>query len=133
MTPMNQKDDSLSPDASFQHLRLSMVGDVALIEICTKDFQGPRAGKELGYELATVLAQDWARRIVVDFHKTAFMSSSGFAALFKLVNQANASRRQLKFCGMARGVMTGAAVVGLTKIVEVHDDLAGAMKAFAPA
>lgn len=130
---MNRNDEPLSPDASFQHLRLSMVGDVALVEIHTKDFQGPRAGKELGYELATVLAQDWARRIVVDFHRTAFMSSSGFAALFKLVGQAKASGRQVKFCGMARGVMTGAAVVGLTKMVEVHEDRAGAIKAFAPA
>lgn len=128
---MNRKDELLSSDASFQHLRLSMVGDVALVEIHTKDFQGPKAGKELGYELATVLAQDWARRIVVDFHRTAFMSSSGFAALFKLVNQAKASGRQVKFCTMVKGVMTGAAVVGLTKIVEVHEDRAAALKAFA--
>ncbi len=128
---MNRKDEPLSPDASFQHLRLSMVGDIALVEIHTKDFQGPKAGKELGYELATVLAQDWACRIVVDFHRTSFMSSSGFAALFKLVNQARASGRQVKFCAMVKGVMTGAAVVGLTKIVEVHEDRAGALKAFA--
>jgi anti-sigma B factor antagonist len=129
---MNPKDEPLPPDQSFQHLRLSMLGNVALVEVHTKDFQGPKAGKELGYELATVLAQDWARRILVDFHRTAFMSSSGFAALFKLVSQAKASGRQVKFCGMARGVMTGAVVVGLTKLVDVHEDRAGALKAFTP-
>ncbi len=118
------------PTPNFQHLRLSMVGDVALVEIRTKDLQGPKAGKELGSELAMVLAQDWARRILLDFHRTAFLSSSGFAALFKLVNQAKASGRQVKFCGMAPGVLSGAEVVGLPKLVEIHEDHAGALKAF---
>ena len=116
---------------NFQHLRLSMVGDVALVEVHTKDLQGPKAGKELGTELALVLAQEWARRILLDFHRTAFMSSSGFAALFKLVNQARAVGREVKFCAMVPGVMTGAEVVGLPKVVEIYKDQDGAMKAFA--
>ena len=28
------------PDPQFQHLRLSMVKDVAVVEICTKELQG---------------------------------------------------------------------------------------------
>ena len=66
--------------SNFQHLELSMAGDVALVELTTKDLQGPKAGQELGSELALVLAQDWARRILVDFRRTLFLSSSGFAA-----------------------------------------------------
>jgi anti-anti-sigma regulatory factor len=118
---------------SFQHLGLSMVGDVALIELRTKDLQGPKAGQELGSELAIVLAQDWARRILVDFRRTAFLSSSGFAALFKLVNQARADGRQVKFCCMAPGLMIGAEVVGLPKVVEIHENQTAALKAFTPA
>jgi anti-anti-sigma regulatory factor len=118
---------------SFQHLGLSMVGDVALVELRTKDLQGPKAGHELGSELALVLAQDWARRILVDFRRTAFLSSSGFAALFKLVNRARADGRQVKFCGMAPGMMIGAEVVGLPKVVEIHENQAAALKSFAAA
>ncbi len=118
-----------SPD--FQHLALSMVGDVALVELRTKDLQGPRAGQELGNELAMVLAQDWARRIVVDFRRTAFLSSSGFAALFKLVSRAREDGRQLKFCGFAPGMLIGAEVVGLPKVVEFHETQDAALKSFA--
>src|SRR6185312_6490323 len=82
----------------FEHLRLSMVGDVALVEILSRDLQGPKAGQEFGTELALVLAQDAARRILLDFRRTAFVSSSSLAALFKLVNQARAGGRELKFC-----------------------------------
>ena len=110
---------------------MSMVGDVALVEIRTKDLQGPKAGHELGSELALVLAQDWARRILLDFRRAAFLSSSSFAALFKLVNQARTGGREVKFCGMAPGVFSGAEVVGLPKVVEIHKDQAAAMKSFA--
>jgi anti-sigma B factor antagonist len=119
--------------ANFQHLGLSMVGDVTLVELHTKDLQGPKAGLELGNELALVLAQDWAKRILVDFRRTAFLSSSGFAALFRLVNQARADGRLVKFCGMAPGMKIGAEVVGLPKVVEILDNQSVALKAFATA
>ena len=45
-----------SPD--FQHLRLSMVKDVAVVEIRTRDLQGPMLAQELGTELAPVTSQD---------------------------------------------------------------------------
>ena len=39
------------PTPDFQHIRLSMVGDIALVEILTKDLQGPKRAVELGTEL----------------------------------------------------------------------------------
>jgi anti-anti-sigma factor len=106
------------------------VGDVALVEIRTRELLGPKTGLELGSELARVLAQDGARRILLDFRRTAFVSSSSVAALFKLVNQARASAKQVRFCSMAPGVLAGAEVVGLPKIVEIHKDQAEGLKAF---
>ena len=119
-----------TPD--FQHIRLNMVGDVALVEILTRNLQGPKVGRELGTELALVLAQDGVRRILLDFRRAAFLSSSSFAALFKLVNRARADGRVVKFCSMAPGVLAGAEVVGLPKIVEIHKDQLTALQAFAP-
>jgi anti-anti-sigma factor len=114
----------------YEHLRLSMVGDVALVEILSRDLQGPKAGMEFGTELARVLSQDAARRILLDFRRTAFVSSSSLAALFRLVNQARAGGRELKFCSMTPAVLSGAAVVGLPKIVEILQDQSEALRAF---
>ncbi len=116
----------------FQHVRLSMLGDVALVEIRTRDLQDHRTGLELGFELARVLDLDRARRILLDFRRAAFMSSTSFAALFKLVNQARASGREVRFCSMAPDVLAGAEVVGLPKIVQIHQDQAAGLKAFTP-
>lgn len=120
-----------TPD--FQHLRLTMVGDVTLVEILSRNLQGPKVGKELGADLARILARDEARRILLDFRRAAFLSSSTFAALFKLLNRARADGRVVKFCGLAPGVLAGAEVVGLPKVVEIHKDQLAGLQSFATA
>jgi anti-anti-sigma factor len=119
------------PDTQFQHLRLSMVKDVAVVEICTKELQGMPLAQELGHELALVMAQDWAGRILIDFRKVGYLSSTGFAAIFKLLSRAKAEGREVKLCGMEHGVRLGAEIVGLDKVVEIHPDEASALRAFA--
>jgi anti-anti-sigma factor len=121
------------PRPDFQHLRLSMVKDVAVVEIRTRDLQGPRLARELSTELALVTAQEWARRLLVDFRRVSYLGSTGFAALFKLVARARAEGREVKLCGMENGVRLGAEIVGLQKLVEIHDDEAAAMRTFARA
>jgi anti-sigma B factor antagonist len=119
--------------ADFQHLRLSMVNDVAVIEIHTKDINGPLLAQELSHELAMVTAQDWAKRVVVNFRRVAFLSSTGFAAIFKLVSRARAESRELKLCEMDHGVQLGAEIVGLDKVAEIHSTEAAALRSFAQA
>ena len=118
-----------SPD--FQHLRLSMVKDVAVVEIRTRDLQGPMLAQELGTELALVAAQEWARRLLVNFRRVSYVGSTGFAVLFKLVSRARAEGREVKLCGMETGVRLGAEIVGLEKLVEIHEDEAAALRTFA--
>src|SRR5271166_3588792 len=117
-------------DADFQHLHVSMVKDVAVVEIRTKEVHGTKPAQELGAELALVTAQDWARRLLVNFRRVGFLSSTGFAVLFKLVTRAKAEGREVKFCNMDPGVRLGAEIVGLDKIAEIHDSENKALLAF---
>jgi anti-sigma B factor antagonist len=118
-----------SPD--FQHLRLSMVKDVAVVEIRTRNLQGPTLAQELSAELGLVTSQEWARRLLVNFRRVTYVSSTGFAALFKLVSRARADGREVKLCGMENGVRLGAEIVGLEKLVEIYDDETTALRTFA--
>jgi anti-sigma B factor antagonist len=120
-------------DADFQHIRMSMVKDVAVVEVRTKEVHGTKPAQELGAELALVTAQEWARRLLVNFSRVGFLSSTGFAALFKLVSRAKAEGREVKFCSMEPGVRLGAEIVGLDKIAEIHDNESSALAAFARA
>jgi anti-sigma B factor antagonist len=121
------------PDADFQHIRMSMVKDVAVVEVRTKEVHGTKPAQELGAELALVTAQEWARRLLVNFSRVGFLSSTGFAALFKLVSRAKSEGREVKFCSMEPGVRLGAEIVGLDKIAEIHDSESSALAAFARA
>ena len=120
-------------DADFQHLKLSMVKDVAVVEIRTKEIHGPQLAQELGHELATVTAQEWARRVLVNFRRVGFLSSTGFAAIFKLMSRARAEGREVRLCGMDPAVRLGAEIVGLDKVAEIYQNERSALAAFAQA
>jgi anti-sigma B factor antagonist len=119
------------PDPDFQHIRVSMVKDVAVVEIRTKEVHGIKPAQELGSELALVTGQDWARRLLVNFGRVGFLSSTGFAVLFKLVTRAKAEGREVKLCTMDPGVRLGAEIIGLDKLVEIHENERSALAAFA--
>ncbi len=117
----------------FEHIKLSMVGDVVLIELTTKNIQGPALAQALGTELAHVSAQEWAKRILLDFHKVAYFSSTGFAVLFRVVSQGRAKKQEIRFCRMEPAVELGAEIVGLDKVIEIHETQESALKAFSKA
>jgi anti-sigma B factor antagonist len=117
----------------FEHIRLSMVGDVVLIELITKNIQGPTLAQELGAELAQVSAQEWAKQLLLDFRKVTYLSSTGFAALFRVVRDGKAKKQEIKICGMEPAIELGAEIVGLDKVVEIHETQESALKAFSKA
>jgi len=117
----------------FEHIKLSMVGDVVLIELITKDITGPKLAQELGAELAHVGAQEWAKRLLLDFDKVTYLSSTGFAVLFRVVSQGRAKQQEIKFCSMEPAVELGAEIVGLDKVIEIHETQESALKAFSKA
>jgi anti-sigma B factor antagonist len=120
----------MSSTSDFQHLRLSRIKDIVVVEILTKDLQGPTAARELGAELSLVSAQDWATRIVLNFHRINYLSSTGFAVLFKLVSRVTALGGQIAVCNMEPGLRLGAEIVGLDKVVSIYDSEAAAIASF---
>lgn len=117
----------------FQHIKLSMLDDVVLVEIMSKDLVGPELAQELGAELTRMTDQDLSRRVLVDFSRTTHLSSTGFAVLVGLVNRTKKAGRQIIFCNMDDDVRVGADIIGLSRLVEFHDSQKEALKAFAPA
>jgi anti-anti-sigma factor len=125
-TPIEKGRPDLASTPDFQHLNLSRVKDTVLVEIVSKDL----AARALGAELSLVTAQEWARRLLIDFRRISYLSSTGFAVLFKLVSQFTSSGGQIKLCNMDPGVRLGAEIVGLDKVVQIFDNEAAALAAF---
>jgi anti-sigma B factor antagonist len=115
----------------LQHLRLSRVDDVVIIEITTKSIRDPARAQELGVELQRVAAQGWAKRLIVNFHSVNYLSSTGYAVLVKLANEFQAAGGQIKFCGMDHQLHLGAQILHLDTIVQICESEAEALKSFA--
>ena len=64
------------PEIDFQHIRVSMVNDVALVEIRTREFYDPASAQELGAELGQVASQEWAGRLLVTLQAIFLCRSS---------------------------------------------------------
>jgi anti-sigma B factor antagonist len=119
------------PDPDLNHLNLTTVNNVVLVEITTKDIQGPALAQELGAELGRVAAQDWAKKLLVDFKRVRYLSSTGFAVLFRVVRDFKAAGGQIKLCNMDPQIRLGAEIVGLEQVVEICATEAAAMASFA--
>ena len=118
---------------SFKHLRLGKIGDVLLVEIVSKEIQGPDLAKEFINELTEAVGQDCAQPVLVDLSGVRYLSSMGYSALFKVVKYAKERGRPIRFCNMHEDVRVGADAVNMTLVVEIHDSRAAALEAFARA
>jgi anti-sigma B factor antagonist len=114
----------------FQHLKLSRVNDVVIVEIISKDLASPAAARELGTELAVISAQDWAKQLLLNFKRISYLSSTGFAVLFKLVSEFTKKGGQLKISNLEHSIRLGAEIVGLDKVANIYDTEAAALAAF---
>lgn len=118
-------------NVEFQHIRTNMVGDVAVVEVLTKELRFPAQAQELGRELELVSGQEWAKKLLVNMQHVKYLSSTGFAILFHLVKQARDGASVVKFCGFHPEVRIGADIIGLDKLAELFDTEHEALKSFA--
>lgn len=102
----------------FEFIKLSMVGDVAVVEVLAKELRFPNQAQELSYELGLVIAQDWASKLLVNLCRTHYVGSTAFAVFFNLVAKARKEGRMVKFCGLTEDVRIGADIIGLDQLVE---------------
>jgi anti-anti-sigma factor len=115
----------------FKHFLLRHVDGVMVVEMMSKDIQGPDVAKEFICELMTVVELEDPMPILLNLRRTTYFSSMGYSALFKLVKCARERQRPVRFCNMDSHVRRGGDIVGLPLVVEIHDTEQCALKAFA--
>jgi anti-anti-sigma factor len=114
----------------FQHIKTSMVGDVAVVQVLAKELRFPPQAKELGDELALIAGQEWAKKLLVNMKHVKYLSSTGFAVLFNLVKQAKSKGDEVRFSDLDPEVQIGAGIIGLDKVASIHETEHEALKAF---
>ncbi|QEH33228.1 STAS domain protein [Aquisphaera giovannonii] len=116
----------------FQRIKANMVGDVAVVEVLPGELRFPPQASELGAELSLVAGQDWARHLVVNLKHTKYLSSTGFAILFKVVKEAQERGSVVRFCQLDPEVRLGAEIISLDKLATIFETEEEAIRSFAP-
>ena len=115
----------------FELLSLSMVDDVAVVQVTTHELRFPNQAQALSYELGLVVVQDWAAKTLIDLSRVDYIGSTTYASLVGAVKKASEMGHVVKFCGLKDSVRVGADIIGLDRIAEIHATEADALASFA--
>lgn len=72
------------------------------------------------------------RKLLLDFSRVQFMSSSMIGQIVQLHKQCKRDKVELKLCNIRPDIMEVFKITGLTKLLDIHKDTAAALEAFAP-
>ncbi|OJW16382.1 MAG: hypothetical protein BGO49_18720 [Planctomycetales bacterium 71-10] len=115
----------------FELLSLSMVDDVAVVQVTAHELRFPNQAEALSYELGLVIGQEWAAKTLVDLGRVGYVGSTAYAVLVGVVKKAAELGRAVRFCGLNPDVRIGADIIGLDRLAPIHDTEAEALAAFA--
>lgn len=115
----------------FESLNLSMVDDVAVVQVTAHELRFPSQAEALSYELGLVIGQDWAAKTLIDLGRVQYAGSTAYAVLLGVVKKARELGRTVKFCGLTPDVRVGADIIGLDRLAAIYATEADALAAFA--
>ena len=72
------------------------------------------------------------RKLLLDFSRVQFMSSSMIGQVVRLHKQCKQDKVKLKLCNISPDIMEVFKITGLTKLLDIHKDADGALEAFGP-
>jgi anti-sigma B factor antagonist len=72
------------------------------------------------------------RKLLLDFSRVQFMSSSMIGQIVKLHKQCKNDKVKLKLCNISPDIAEVFKITGLTKLLDIHKDGAEALEAFGP-
>ncbi len=106
-------------------------GDVLVVKVQSQQIRHPSAATEFGDEVRDLLRREPAQKVLLDFSENDFLSSTAFATLINLSREVSAAGGELKLSALHPDVLRGANIIGLGRVVEIHEDEASALHAFA--
>ncbi|MDX2037659.1 MAG: STAS domain-containing protein [Isosphaeraceae bacterium] len=113
----------------IRSVTLDQHDDLAVLDVVLVEIDTPALAREFGSELEMVIQMRPADRILLDFSRTKYMSSTAFAVILGFGRRAGDAGIQVSFSGFIPAVRFGADVLGIGRIIPIHETRAAAVKA----
>lgn len=92
------------PDPVYRHLVFLMREEILVVVLTTASIEGEAIARELRDELLAVVASTCAKKVVIDFHQTRFVSSAAFRPLLSLRRRLQESGGRVILCGLTPSI-----------------------------
>lgn len=115
----------------LKHLQMKDVDGVAVIDFVDSGLMFEAALiQDIGEELHSLLVDHGRSRILLDFTKVRYLSSSMLGQLAKLARDVEGARGQLKITGLGPVLRDTFRIGHLEPLFAIYEDKASALKAF---
>jgi anti-sigma B factor antagonist len=115
----------------FKHLSVKDVNGVAVVEfVNTQLMYATEVVEEVGDELNGLLKENAYTKILLDFSKVQYLSSSMLAKLAKLEQTVQQAKGQLKLCGLGPILKDTFRIGHFERVFSIYDDAESALKSF---
>jgi anti-sigma B factor antagonist len=119
------------PAPAPKHLNVSDVDGVAVVDFVDSGLLYEAAlVQDIGAELQNLLADPARKRILLDFARVQYVSSSMLGQLVKLQRDVDAAKGQLKLTGLGPVLRDTFRIGHFEQLFAIYDDRAAALRAF---
>jgi anti-anti-sigma regulatory factor len=115
------------------YIRWSRRDGVAVVEVMVVELNQPAFAAEFGAELSSLLAAQVSDRILIDFRRCKYLSSTAFAAIFRFSKDASAVGVRVALCGLDNALRIGAEILMLDQLIPIVADESAGLEALGPA
>ena len=107
--------------------RWRIVDGVGVFEIVVKELIHPQLAQQFGGKLRSLVRIRFARRMLLIFRHTKFMSSSAFGALLEFSKEASEAGVRIALCELTPEVKVGAEILQLSMFIPIFEDEASGL------
>ncbi len=110
---------------NFFHWRI--VNGVGVFEVVAREMIHPQFAQEFGGKLKSLIRIRFARRLLLIFRHTKFMSSSAFGALLEFAKEASQAGVRIALAELTPEVKVGAEILQLSMFIPIFEDEASGL------
>lgn len=116
--------------AGSGRLLIQSLRDVTVVNFCDASILDTQQVQQIGQELFDLVDKQARRRIILDFDKVRFLSSSALGILITLRKKADAIKAKIMICSLRDDLRKVFKITNLERMFEFHDNEEQALNAF---
>jgi len=116
--------------AAAARLLIHQMRDVTVVNLNDSSILDALQVEQIGEQLFDLVTARACKKIVIDFSKVKFLSSSALGILIRLRKEAESIKGKIIFCGLRKDLRQIFKITNLEKLFEFYDNEEKALNAF---